>query len=128
MALTVKEVVLLTLKGAPEMPFGVESLLVSEDAKLLWSWLAMVEAAAAISDSDLSLDWKLIITGNIKLYNAEIVISFAGGCELIMFKQMFLIGWDCVSYLITYPYWGPRIWDVDICGTSSIFITTFIPC
>lgn len=56
MALTVKEVVLLpegtTLKGAPEMPFGVASFLVSEDAKLLWSWLAMVEAAAAISDWD----------------------------------------------------------------------------
>lgn len=57
MALTVKEVVLLTLKGAPEMPFGVESLLVSEEAKLLLSWLAMVEAAAAISHLDLSPDW-----------------------------------------------------------------------
>lgn len=48
-ALTVKEEVLgKTLNGAaPERPFGVDNL-VNEEAKLLLSWLAMVEAAAAI--------------------------------------------------------------------------------
>lgn len=47
----VKEEVLLegkTLKGAPEMPLGVASFLVNEEVKLVLSWLATVEAAAAI--------------------------------------------------------------------------------
>lgn len=37
-----------TLNGVPERPLGVISPLVKEGAKLLLSWLAMVEAAVAI--------------------------------------------------------------------------------
>lgn len=37
-----------TLNGVPERPLGVTSPLVKEGAKLLLSWLAMVEAAVAI--------------------------------------------------------------------------------
>lgn len=62
MALMVKEEVLLegkTLKGAPEIPFGVASFLVNEEVKLLLSWLAIVEAAAAI----FFWDWKRRLVG-----------------------------------------------------------------
>ena len=38
-----------TLNGAAEMPFGVANLVVRDEARLLWSWLAMVvDAAVAI--------------------------------------------------------------------------------
>ena len=40
-----------TLSGAPEMPLGLTSPLVNDEVKLLLSWLAMVEAAAAIAYS-----------------------------------------------------------------------------
>lgn len=41
-----------TLSGAPEIPLGLTSPpLVNDEVKLLLSWLAMVEAAAAIAYS-----------------------------------------------------------------------------
>lgn len=49
--MTVKRGVLLegaSLNGAPEIPFGVTSPLVTEEVKLLFSWLAIGEATAAI--------------------------------------------------------------------------------
>lgn len=44
-----------TLNGVPERPLGVTSPLVKEGAKLLLSWLAMVEAAVAILVNQLLL-------------------------------------------------------------------------
>lgn len=50
-----------TLNGVPERPLGVTSLLVKEGAKLLLSWLAMVEAAVAIMVNQLRLFKKMIL-------------------------------------------------------------------
>ena len=49
MALTVKLLLLgKTLKAAPEIPLGTASPLVTEEAKLLFSWLAIGEAVVAM--------------------------------------------------------------------------------
>lgn len=44
-----------TLNGVPEIPFGVMSVLLSEEAKLLLSWLAIGDVMEAIFGS--RIEW-----------------------------------------------------------------------
>lgn len=93
-ALTVKQGFLVegnTLKGDPEMPLGMATPLVKEAAKLLFSWLAMVEATVAI------LGFLGLITLQIRADNRR------GGYNTITTRKEFLViydDWATESFLL----------------------------
>lgn len=66
------------LNGVPEMPLGVTSPLVKEDAKLPLRWLAMVEGAVAIlvNSTCLSSAWNLCLPP--QLWPNQMVIAGPG--------------------------------------------------